>query len=111
MIETLTVESVDRSHLRPTKPDRVLGQCLEDGSQVKRRTADHLEDFAGGGLLLQGLGEVTVPGLQLLEEANVLDGDHRLVGEDLQERDLLAGKRLRRRPRVDGNGSDRDPIA
>ena len=31
--------------------------------------------------------------LQLLEEAHVLDGDHGLVGEGLDQRDLLVGER------------------
>ena len=53
----------------------------------------------GRRLLLQGLGERAVALLQLLEQPGVLDGDHGLVGEGLQQRDLLLGEgpRLRRR--------------
>src|SRR5262249_36807423 len=48
---------------------------------VRRRAGDNLEDFAGG-------RQVTITRLQLLEEADVLDGDHGLVGEGLEQGDL-----------------------
>ena len=37
---------------------------------------------------------VAVPGLELLEQPHVLDGDHRLVSEGLDQLDLLVGERL-----------------
>ena len=46
-------------------------------------------------LLLQRLGEIAVAFLQFLEQPHVLDGDHRLVGEGLEQRDLFFGKRTR----------------
>ena len=49
---------------------------------------DHAQDLARRGLLLEGLGERAVPRLELLEQAHVLDGDHRLVGEGLDEGDF-----------------------
>ena len=48
------------------------------------------QDLGGGGLPLQRL-------LRLVEQPRVLDRDHRLVGEGLEQRDLLVGER--RRPR------------
>src|SRR3972149_5669892 len=80
------------------KPRCVLDQRLEHGLKIKRRAADHLEDFARGGLLLEGLGEVAVADLELLEEADGLDRDHGLLGKRLEERDLLFRKRLHVRP-------------
>ena len=50
-----------------------------------------------GGLLLERFGEVAVARLELGEQAHVLDGDHRLVGERLQQLDLRVGKRAARR--------------
>src|SRR4030095_2961927 len=47
------------------------------------------QDLAGGGLLLERLGEGRVLGLKLGEEADVLDGDDGLVGEGLDQGDLL----------------------
>src|SRR4029453_13828468 len=43
MVETLTIEPVDRSHVRPTEPDCVLRQCFQDRLQVKRDKAGNLE--------------------------------------------------------------------
>ena len=50
----------------------------------------------------------TVPRLQLREEPNVLDRDDRLVGEGLQELDLLSEKGRGPRP-LDRNRADRVP--
>ena len=55
---------------------------------------DDPQDLAGRGLLLEGLGEVVVAGLELREEADVLDGDDRLVGEGLQQLELPVGEWL-----------------
>src|SRR5207247_6672621 len=60
-------------------------------------------------LLLERLCEVTVTCLQLLEEAHVLDGDDRLVGEGLEEIDLRLGERAGLDP-ADSNRSDRVAI-
>ena len=59
---------------------------------IRRRTADHPQDLPRRRLLLQRLGQLAVPRLELLEEPHVLDRDHRLVGEGLEELDLLAGE-------------------
>ena len=48
---------------------------------------------AGRGLLLQRLGQLAVARLHLLEQPHVLDGDHRLVGEGLEQLDLLVAER------------------
>ena len=45
----------------------------------------------GRRLLLQRFGQLAVAGLQLLEQPHVLDRDHRLVGEGLEQGDLLSG--------------------
>src|SRR5262249_30260656 len=64
----------------------------EHGLNISRRPADHTEDFARGSLLIEGLGEVSITGLELLEEPNILDGNNRLVGEGLEESHLGIGK-------------------
>ena len=51
------------------------------------------QDLAGRGLLLQRLGEIAVARLQLREQPDVLDGDDGLVGEGLQQLDLLVRER------------------
>ena len=47
-----------------------------------------MEDLTRRRLLLQRLGEVVVARLELVEEADVLDGNDGLVGEGLEEGDL-----------------------
>ena len=51
-----------------------------------------LSTSAGSGLLLQRFGELAGALTQLVEQPRVLDGDHRLVGEGLHQRDLLVGE-------------------
>ena len=43
---------------------------------------------ARGRLLLEGLGQLAVPGPELREQPHVLDRDHRLVGEGRHQLDL-----------------------
>ena len=71
---------------------RPAGDRVEDFAEVQRR-ADGPDDLAERPRLLQRLREVVGPRLQLLEEAHVLDGDHRLIGKRLKQRDLLVGER------------------
>ena len=55
---------------------------LEHRLHVRRRTGDHLQDVGRRGLPLQRL-------LRLVEQPHVLDGDHGLVGEGLQQLDVM----------------------
>ena len=48
--------------------------------------------------------------MQLLEEADVLDGDHGLIGEGLQQLDLVVGERAGLLP-SDRDGADWSPLA
>src|SRR6266508_2671742 len=73
-------------------PRGVLGDGVQDWLAVGWGAAYDPQDLAGGRLLLERLGEVAVAGFQLLEQADVLDRDHGLVGEGLQELDLLVGE-------------------
>src|SRR5262249_9442926 len=86
--DLLTVEAPHEAIQSAAEPHSALHDRVEDRLDVGRRAGDDPEDLAGGGPLLEGLGEVAILGLELLEEADVLDGDDRLVGEGLQERDL-----------------------
>src|SRR4029434_1705484 len=70
---------------------------------------DGPEDVGGGGLTVERIREGTIAPLELREQPDVLDGDDRLVGEGLQERDLpvAEGADLASPQR---DRSDRDPI-
>ena len=50
------------------------------------RAGDHLQDVGRGGLPLQRF-------LGLVEQPDILDGNHRLVGKDLEQLDMAHGER------------------
>ena len=60
------------------QPSRVVGYRVEHRLQIARRGADDLQDVCGRGLPLQRL-------LRLVEEPDVLDRDHGLIREGLDE--------------------------
>src|SRR3990167_8478385 len=107
--EDLAVESKDMTVLGTAESCGILDEGFQNGLEIKRGATDHLEDFAGGGLLLEGLGEVAVPGLQFLEQADVLDGDDGLVGKGLDHLDLLLGEWPDLVP-MDYHNSNQDPL-
>ena len=94
---------VDEALVGAAQPHRALHEALEDRLEIERRAADDLQDLARRRLLLERLGEVAVARFQLLEEPDVLDGDDGLVGERLQQLDLL----VRERPRLGARDGDR----
>ncbi len=71
-----------RSRTAARSSARILSNT---GARVGHRTADDLQHLGRGRLLLQRL-------LRLVEQPHVLDRDHGLVGEGLQQRDLLGGE-------------------
>src|SRR5262249_29014319 len=89
----LAVEAEDERAFGLAQSHRVFGQRLEDRLEVERGPADHLEQLAGRRLLLERDSQFAVARLQLLEETDVFDSDHGLVGEGLEEADLLVGER------------------
>ncbi len=94
-LQMIASEHRNNAELRVTQLDGVLGDHVEHRPHIGRRGADRLEDLARGRLLLQRLGEVAVTSLQLVEQAHVLDRDHRLIGEGLEEGDLRVRERDR----------------
>src|SRR6516164_390901 len=70
-----------------TKPASRFNERLQHRLEIEGRAADDLEHVGGGGLLLKRFP-------QLVEEARVLDRNHRLGGEVLQQLNLLLAERL-----------------
>jgi hypothetical protein len=66
---------------------RRLDKGLQHRPQIEGRATDDLEHVGGGGLLLQRF-------TQFAEQARILDGDHGLVSEGLDQLNLLIRKRL-----------------
>ena len=91
---TLSLSHVDAAIVRATEFGSGLEQRLEHGRQIECRPADHFEDVRGRSLLLQCFGELRRAGLHLLEQTHVLDRDYCLVGEGLDQLDLLVGEWL-----------------
>ena len=82
---------------------------IEHGLQVESRAADDLEHVGCRCLLLQRFAEFCRPCLDLVEKADVLDRDHGLVGEGLQQRNLPGREKPGPRP-GDIDGADRATV-
>ena len=67
---------------------------LEHGLQLARRAGNDPQHLRRRRLLLQRFGQLARALLLGLEQPHVLDGDHGLVGEGLDEGDLLVRERL-----------------
>ena len=61
----LAFEPSRRTVAHAAQSRAAVSAMVRDGLHVGRRAGDHAQDLAGGRLLLQGLGEVGVLGLQL----------------------------------------------
>src|SRR5262249_46275122 len=71
---------------------RVKKHGLEYRLKLAGRARDYLENLRCSRLLLQRLGGFARTRLDLVEQANVFDCDHRLVGKGGHQFDLLGGK-------------------
>jgi hypothetical protein len=100
------VRSEDGALVGAAEPHRAFDERFQHGLEIERRAADDLQDLARRGLLFQRLGQLAIAGLEFLEQPHVLDGDDRLIGEGLQERDLSGRERLDDIP-ADHDGSER----
>src|SRR5215470_1517033 len=92
-VDQLTVEAEDVAKLSSTQSRRTLRNHIEHRPGICWRSADRLEHVACGRLVLQGLCRIACSRLHLFEQPRVLDGDDGLVGERLNEFDLLTRER------------------
>src|SRR5262249_47862000 len=69
-----------------------LQHSCEYWLKIAGRAADNLQHLRCCSLLLQRLGELPRALLLDFEQSGVLDGDHRLVSEGLDQLDLLLGE-------------------
>ncbi len=90
-----TVPLVESQHhvIDPTNPGGALDDGVKHRLHVRRRAADDAEHLGRCRLMLQRLAQFRIALAEFLEQSHVLDGDHRLVGEGLEQRDLLVGER------------------
>ena len=92
--EAAVDEPLERTLVGATQSNRGLRQRVEHRLQIESRAADDLEHIGGRRLLLQRLVEFRRAGLHFLEQAGILDGDDRLVGERPDQIDVFVGERL-----------------
>src|SRR5262245_60062862 len=78
----------------PTNPRGTLDDSVEDWLNVSGRAADDAEHLGGCRLMLQRLAQFGVTLLQFLEQPDILNRDHGLISEGLEESDLLIGERI-----------------
>ncbi len=69
----------------PANPRRALDDGVEHRLHVGRRAADDAEHLGRRRLMLQRLAQLRVALAEFFEQAHVLDGDHRLVGEGFEQ--------------------------
>ena len=79
----------DGRHVGLAQPRCRFDERIEHGLELEGRAADDLQNLRRRGLLLQQLLEVAGACLHFVEQAYVLDRDHRLIGEGRDEVDLL----------------------
>ncbi|HSF48818.1 MAG TPA: hypothetical protein VLA73_10700 [Burkholderiales bacterium] len=77
--------------------DTAFYDRVEYWLSIGRRAADDSQDLCRGRLLFERFSNFSVARLELLEQPHVLDRDHGLGGEGLDQRDLLFRERPRRR--------------
>ena len=75
--------------INPTNPRGALDDGVEYRLNVRRRAADDAEHLGRCRLMLQRFAQFRIALLDLLEQADILDGDHRLIGESFKQRDLF----------------------
>ena len=85
---------VDDGVVGAADPGRVPGDGVEHGVEIVGESAMARRISLVAVCRSSASVKLTVALLQLLEEAGVLDGDDGLVGERLQQRDLLVRERL-----------------
>src|SRR5262249_35685633 len=93
-VEELAVEPGDEAILGLAEARHALGGHVGHRLDVRQQATDDVEHLAGRGLVFESLGQLLRARLHLIEQPHVLNRDHRLVGEGLNQLDLLIGERL-----------------
>ena len=88
------VQTEDRRIRRPAHPGGILG----DGSMTGWRSVGELAITRRISPVAVCCSSASVSPVSAREQPHVLDGDHRLVGEGLEQRDLLVGEGPHLRP-------------
>ena len=97
--ERLALLKVEDAQIRRRQFGRAKRQRVEHRLEIERRAANHLQHIRRRRLLRQRLFQIARSPLHLLEQPRILDGDHGLIGEGLDQIDdalrVDSGLRLR----------------
>src|SRR5215467_11064672 len=96
--QNVSVAEPQHHVVNPANPRGAFDDGVEHGLHVGRRAANDAEHFGCRRLMLQRLAQFRVAFLQFLEQPDVLNSDHRLIGEGLQKRNLFLRKRTNLHP-------------
>src|SRR5262245_49826405 len=107
---SVTIPKSQSHVIDPTNPRRALDDGIKHRLHVSRRAADDAKHLGGCRLMLQGIAQLYVSVLQFFEQPHVLDGDHCLISEGLEKRDLLFSEGTNFRA-SDKNDADCNPLS
>src|SRR6202171_5636033 len=93
-LEIVAKTPVDDNDVGLAQTRRRVGKSVEYLLQIECRPAYDLEHVGGGRLLLQRFAQILSARLHFLEQTDIADRDHRLIGEGLQQRNLFIAERL-----------------
>ncbi len=88
----------ERDFTRRKQPCGTRCDRIEDRLHIRCRTADDVQHIGGCNLVFERFLQLAGFRLHLLEQTHILDGDDGLVGEGLQQCDLLVREGFHRRP-------------
>src|SRR5215471_3844007 len=92
-VKLIPLDSNESAQMSVAKCHGAPENLVEDGLRVGGRTGNHAEDLARRRLLLERFGEIAIARLKLREQPHVLDRDDGLVGEGLEQANLLIGEK------------------
>src|SRR5215813_11109857 len=92
IFDSFPINTANDSVRRLAKSCGVFRDRIQNRLDIRRRAGDNSQDLACRGLLLQRFGELAISILQLSEQPNVLDRDHRLICEGFYQGDLAVRK-------------------
>ncbi len=90
---SISLAESEQHVINSTNPRRALDYGVEHRLHVRRRAADDAEHLGCRRLMLQGFPQFCIALLEFLEQPDVLDGDHGLIGEGFQQLDLPLGRK------------------
>src|SRR5262245_34580191 len=88
-VNKFPVETEDGAVDRAAEPNSVRCDSVEHRLNISVRLADDAQDLARRRLLVECCRQLAIARLKLLEQPYILNGNHGLVGEGLEERNLI----------------------